>query len=72
MGIHDKSCLALSGSRRLVFHSLPVRTSSGAGNVAGLDTEHFVELKYKKHNNRDNVQKASEDIGKETECEGNY
>jgi hypothetical protein len=28
---------------------LPVRTSSRAGNMAGFDTERFIELKDKKH-----------------------
>jgi hypothetical protein len=42
----------------LVCPSLQVGTSSGAGNMAGLDTECFIELKDKKHSNRDNVQKV--------------
>jgi hypothetical protein len=49
--------------------------------MSGFDTERFIELvrerpylydgKDKKHGNRDVVQKAWEDIGKEMNCEGN-
>ena len=62
-------------------HSLPVSERCGKRNMSGFDTERFIELvrerpylydgKDKKHGNRDIVQKAWEDIGKEMNCEGN-
>ena len=63
-------------------HSLPVSEHSGTGNMSAFDTERLVELvrerpflydgKDKKHGNRDIVQKAWEDIGKEMDCEGKH
>jgi hypothetical protein len=45
--------------------------------VLGLDSElgqnkSLLCVKYKKHGNRDTVQNAWENIGKEVKCEGNY
>jgi hypothetical protein len=54
----DMTSLVLLCLERVNSRSLPVKTSRGAGNMAGLDSERFIELKDEIHGNRDDIEEG--------------